>query len=145
MFGPTGGYSGPGSSHEHQCVQLPTSCVAALYAMSAASSTARAHNVALCLQGGGPYGREVTRGQDLTGRDFSGLDLTGQDFKTVRLLSRSLSGMQVQQRVPNPWQIATGHLEHQGLPVQDCTSLVELNVALPPALYVFPTVHPPPS
>ena len=39
--------------------------------------------LAVCRQGGGPYGREVTRGQDLTGKDFSGLDLTGQDFKTV--------------------------------------------------------------
>jgi len=35
------------------------------------------------LQGGGPYGKQVTRGQDLTGKDFSGLTLVKQDFKTV--------------------------------------------------------------
>lgn len=36
-------------------------------------------------KGGGPYGSEVTRGQDLTGRDFSGKSLVKQDFKTVSL------------------------------------------------------------
>lgn len=35
------------------------------------------------LKGGGPYGAEVTRGQDLTGKDFSGKTLIKQDFKTV--------------------------------------------------------------
>lgn len=34
-------------------------------------------------KGGGPYGSEVTRGQDLSGRDFSGKSLIKQDFKTV--------------------------------------------------------------
>jgi len=38
------------------------------------------------LQGGGPYGQEVTRGQDLSGRDFSGQTLIKQDFKTVMSL-----------------------------------------------------------
>ncbi|MQL69539.1 hypothetical protein Taro_001853 [Colocasia esculenta] len=33
-------------------------------------------------KGGGPYGQEVTRGQDLTGKDFSGKTLIKQDFKT---------------------------------------------------------------
>jgi uncharacterized protein YjbI with pentapeptide repeats len=37
----------------------------------------------LRAQGGGPYGKQVTRGQDLTGKDFSGLTLVKQDFKTV--------------------------------------------------------------
>lgn len=37
------------------------------------------------LQGGGPYGAEVTRGQDLTGKDFSGKTLIKQDFKTVQV------------------------------------------------------------
>ena len=37
----------------------------------------------LILKGGGPYGSEVTRGQDLTGKDFSGKTLIKQDFKTV--------------------------------------------------------------
>lgn len=42
-------------------------------------------------KGGGPYGAEVTRGQDLTGKDFSGKALIKQDFKTVMhfLLSSS--------------------------------------------------------
>lgn len=37
----------------------------------------------MCGKGGGPYGAEVTRGQDLTGKDFSGKSLIKQDFKTV--------------------------------------------------------------
>ncbi|KAJ9553416.1 hypothetical protein OSB04_017461 [Centaurea solstitialis] len=37
---------------------------------------------ALAFKGGGPYGTEVTRGQDLTGKDFSGKTLIKQDFKT---------------------------------------------------------------
>ncbi|KAK4835137.1 hypothetical protein QYF36_005727 [Acer negundo] len=36
----------------------------------------------LAYKGGGPYGSEVTRGQDLTGKDFSGKTLIKQDFKT---------------------------------------------------------------
>lgn len=43
--------------------------------------------LANCGKGGGPYGSEVTRGQDLTGKDFSGRTLIRQDFKTVRLAS----------------------------------------------------------
>lgn len=43
-----------------------------------------------CEKGGGPYGSEVTRGQDLSGKDFSGKNLTKQDFKTVRDCSRNL-------------------------------------------------------
>jgi hypothetical protein len=39
------------------------------------------------VQGGGPYGQQVTRGQDLTGKDFSGQTLIKQDFKTVRTCS----------------------------------------------------------
>jgi hypothetical protein len=38
---------------------------------------------ALAFKGGGPYGQQVTRGQDLTGKDFSGQTLIRQDFKTV--------------------------------------------------------------
>lgn len=34
-------------------------------------------------KGGGPYGAGVTRGQDLSGKDFSGRTLIKQDFKTV--------------------------------------------------------------
>ncbi|KAI9156954.1 hypothetical protein LWI28_014629 [Acer negundo] len=44
----------------------------------------------LAYKGGGPYGSEVTRGQDLTGKDFSGKTLIKQDFKTgVKLLGAS--------------------------------------------------------
>jgi hypothetical protein len=43
------------------------------------------------LQGGGPYGKQVTRGQDLTGKDFSGLTLVKQDFKTVLRLHAHLT------------------------------------------------------
>lgn len=51
----------------------------------------RAFNFLICglwgflWKGGGPYGAEVTRGQDLTGKDFSGKTLINQDFKTVHL------------------------------------------------------------
>ncbi|GBG83790.1 hypothetical protein CBR_g37590 [Chara braunii] len=49
-------------------------------------------NVALAYRGGGPYGQEVTRGQDLTGKDFSGRDLTKQDFKTSILRQANFKG-----------------------------------------------------
>lgn len=50
----------------------------------------------LFWKGGGPYGQEVTRGQDLTGKDFSGKSLIKQDFKTVRMCSNfSLFGYNV--------------------------------------------------
>ncbi|KAJ6432617.1 hypothetical protein OIU84_019788 [Salix udensis] len=39
---------------------------------------------ALAFKGGGPYGSEVTRGQDLTGKDFSGRTLIKQDFSILR-------------------------------------------------------------
>lgn len=42
------------------------------------------------MKGGGPYGAQVTRGQDLTGKDFSGQTLIKQDFKTVRLSDSSV-------------------------------------------------------
>lgn len=38
-------------------------------------------------KGGGPYGLGVTRGQDLSGKDFSGKTLIQQDFKTVFFLN----------------------------------------------------------
>eukprot|EP00244_Chara_vulgaris_P010831 TRINITY_DN5104_c0_g1_i2.p1 TRINITY_DN5104_c0_g1~~TRINITY_DN5104_c0_g1_i2.p1 ORF type:complete len:288 (-),score=47.87 TRINITY_DN5104_c0_g1_i2:290-1153(-) len=49
-------------------------------------------NVALAFKGGGPYGQEVTRGQDLTGKDFSRRDLTKQDFKTSILRMATFKG-----------------------------------------------------
>ncbi|XP_062190033.1 thylakoid lumenal 15 kDa protein 1, chloroplastic isoform X3 [Phragmites australis] len=43
-------------------------------------------------QGGGPYGKQVTRGQDLTGKDFSGQTLIKQDFKTSILRQVNFKG-----------------------------------------------------
>ncbi|KAL3579123.1 hypothetical protein D5086_020627 [Populus alba] len=45
-----------------------------------------------CVKGGGPYGSEVTRGQDLTGKDFSGRTLIKQDFKTSILRQANFKG-----------------------------------------------------
>ncbi|XAR66254.1 hypothetical protein NMG60_11012418 [Bertholletia excelsa] len=47
---------------------------------------------ALAFKGGGPYGAEVTRGQDLSGRDFSGKSLISQDFKTSILRQANFKG-----------------------------------------------------
>ncbi|XXG75279.1 hypothetical protein AAC387_Pa07g3819 [Persea americana] len=47
---------------------------------------------ALAFKGGGPYGAEVTRGQDLTGKDFSGKSLIKQDFKTSILRQANFKG-----------------------------------------------------
>jgi uncharacterized protein YjbI with pentapeptide repeats len=47
---------------------------------------------ALAYKGGGPYGMEVTRGQDLTGKDFSGKTLIKQDFKTSILRQANFKG-----------------------------------------------------
>ncbi|CAO2209031.1 unnamed protein product [Urochloa humidicola] len=46
----------------------------------------------LAFIGGGPYGKQVTRGQDLTGKDFSGLTLVKQDFKTSILRQANFKG-----------------------------------------------------
>ncbi|XP_037418046.1 thylakoid lumenal 15 kDa protein 1, chloroplastic-like isoform X2 [Triticum dicoccoides] len=47
---------------------------------------------ALAFRGGGPYGQQVTRGQDLTGKDFSGQTLIKQDFKTSILRQTNFKG-----------------------------------------------------
>ncbi|KAK8334262.1 hypothetical protein V6Z11_A10G263300 [Gossypium hirsutum] len=47
---------------------------------------------ALAFKGGGPYGSEVTRGQDLTGKYFSGKTLIKQDFKTSILRQANFKG-----------------------------------------------------
>ncbi|XP_057804056.1 thylakoid lumenal 15 kDa protein 1, chloroplastic [Salvia miltiorrhiza] len=49
-------------------------------------------NPALAFKGGGPYGAEVTRGQDLSGKDFSGKTLIKQDFKTSILRQANFKG-----------------------------------------------------
>ncbi|GJN37505.1 hypothetical protein PR202_gb26473 [Eleusine coracana subsp. coracana] len=46
----------------------------------------------LAFIGGGPYGKQVTRGQDLTGKDFSGQTLVKQDFKTANFKGANLLG-----------------------------------------------------
>ncbi|KAJ6717935.1 THYLAKOID LUMENAL 15 KDA PROTEIN 1 CHLOROPLASTIC [Salix purpurea] len=47
---------------------------------------------ARAFKGGGAYGSEVTRGQDLTGKDFSGRTLIKQDFKTSILRQANFKG-----------------------------------------------------
>ncbi|KAH7672782.1 Pentapeptide repeat-like protein [Dioscorea alata] len=47
---------------------------------------------AIAFKGGGPYGSEVTRGQDLSGKDFSGRTLIKQDFKTSILRQANFKG-----------------------------------------------------
>jgi len=63
-----------------------------LVAIAAASLCYSAPDPAHAFRGGGPYGQEVTRGQDLTGRDFSGLTLIKQDFKTSILRQANFKG-----------------------------------------------------
>lgn len=47
---------------------------------------------AMAFKGGGPYGSEVTRGLDLSGRDFSGQTLIKQDFKASILRQVNFKG-----------------------------------------------------
>eukprot|EP00271_Cylindrocystis_brebissonii_P014365 TRINITY_DN356_c0_g1_i1.p1 TRINITY_DN356_c0_g1~~TRINITY_DN356_c0_g1_i1.p1 ORF type:complete len:253 (-),score=40.88 TRINITY_DN356_c0_g1_i1:602-1360(-) len=61
-------------------------------AFMAALALLQASEPAMAYIGGGPYGREVTRGQDLTGKDYSNLDLTQQDFKTSILRQANFHG-----------------------------------------------------
>lgn len=65
---------------------------ASLVALAAASLCYSVPDPALAFRGGGPYGQEVTRGQDLSGRDFSGLTLIKQDFKTSILRQANFKG-----------------------------------------------------
>ncbi|GAA0175202.1 hypothetical protein LIER_28429 [Lithospermum erythrorhizon] len=51
-----------------------------------------ASDPALAFKGGGPYGAGVTRGQDLSGKDFSGKTLIKQDFKTSILRQANFKG-----------------------------------------------------
>ncbi|TQD76637.1 hypothetical protein C1H46_037827 [Malus baccata] len=65
-------------------------CKASLVALLSASLFVA--NPAFAFKGGGPYGAEVTRGQDLTGKDFSGKTLIKQDFKTSILRQANFKG-----------------------------------------------------
>ncbi|CAM0878647.1 unnamed protein product [Alopecurus aequalis] len=77
--------SGRVSSSLH--FQLANAGVAALVAASLLVA-----DPALAFRGGGPYGQQVTRGQDLTGKDFSGQTLIKQDFKTSILRQTNFKG-----------------------------------------------------
>ncbi|KAK9063405.1 hypothetical protein SSX86_017275 [Deinandra increscens subsp. villosa] len=57
---------------------MSKACITALIS----ASLFFAADPALAFKGGGPYGLGVTRGQDLSGKDFSGKTLIKQDFKT---------------------------------------------------------------
>ncbi|XP_076914337.1 thylakoid lumenal 15 kDa protein 1, chloroplastic-like [Bidens hawaiensis] len=67
---------------------MSKACVTALVS----ASLFFAIDPALAFKGGGPYGLEVTRGQDLTGKDFSGKTLIKQDFKTSILRQANFKG-----------------------------------------------------
>lgn len=81
--GPQPGRSSSSSLHFH----LANAGAAALVAASLLAS-----DPALAFRGGGPYGQQVTRGQDLTGKDFSGQKLIKQDFKTSILRQTNFKG-----------------------------------------------------
>nr|BAJ92993.1 predicted protein [Hordeum vulgare subsp. vulgare]BAJ97105.1 predicted protein [Hordeum vulgare subsp. vulgare] len=76
-------WRGPSSLHFH----LANAGAAALVAASLLVA-----DPALAFRGGGPYGQQVTRGQDLTGKDFSGQTLIKQDFKTSILRQTNFKG-----------------------------------------------------
>ncbi|WCJ19664.1 Thylakoid lumenal 15 kDa protein 1 chloroplastic [Euphorbia peplus] len=60
--------------------------------VAALSATLFFIDPALAYKGGGPYGAGVTRGQDLSGQDFSGKTLIKQDFKTSILRQANFKG-----------------------------------------------------
>ncbi|XP_051208315.1 thylakoid lumenal 15 kDa protein 1, chloroplastic [Lolium perenne] len=80
---PSGRTSSSSSLHFH----LANAGAAALVAASLLLA-----DPALAFRGGGPYGQQVTRGQDLTGKDFSGQTLIKQDFKTSILRQTNFKG-----------------------------------------------------
>lgn len=59
---------------------------------AAVAATLMFTDSALAFKGGGPYGQEVTRGLDLSGRDFSGQTLIKQDFKASNLRQVNFKG-----------------------------------------------------
>ncbi|CAI5500390.1 unnamed protein product [Closterium sp. Naga37s-1] len=80
------------TTRTNAAVSSKRTVVRALKCAAAAVAGPFVPDAALAYIGGGPYGREVTRGQDLTGRDYSGLDLRGQDFKTSILRQANFAG-----------------------------------------------------
>nr|CAD1839682.1 unnamed protein product [Ananas comosus var. bracteatus] len=78
-------------------ISWPLSAVGGSLGQAAAAAALLAASLfladpALAFKGGGPYGAEVTRGQDLTGKDFSGKTLIKQDFKTSILRQANFKG-----------------------------------------------------
>ncbi|XP_068669340.1 thylakoid lumenal 15 kDa protein 1, chloroplastic [Aristolochia californica] len=67
-------------------------CVAQVGLLAAVGASLCFADPAAAFKGGGPYGSEVTRGQDLTGKDFSGKSLIKQDFKTSILRQANFKG-----------------------------------------------------
>ncbi|CAI9092491.1 OLC1v1027743C1 [Oldenlandia corymbosa var. corymbosa] len=83
-------------NHSSRAPQIPLFCVGELsragFLALLSASLVFASDPALAFKGGGPYGSEVTRGQDLTGKDFSGKSLIKQDFKTSILRQAKFKG-----------------------------------------------------
>ncbi|KAI7735079.1 hypothetical protein M8C21_004948 [Ambrosia artemisiifolia] len=78
---------------DHSSINLVDSISkACITAALVSASLFFAADPALAFKGGGPYGSEVTRGQDLTGKDFSGKTLIKQDFKTSILRQANFKG-----------------------------------------------------
>ncbi|KAL5717273.1 hypothetical protein ACHQM5_010310 [Ranunculus cassubicifolius] len=79
------------TEQQHTLVSISIGKAAALAVLSATLVFSTA-DPSLAFRGGGPYGSEVTRGQDLTGKDFSGKTLIKQDFKTSILRQTNFKG-----------------------------------------------------
>ncbi|CDP00130.1 unnamed protein product [Coffea canephora] len=84
-------------NHQSQAPQNPLLCLGesisrASFIALLSASLFFASDPALAFKGGGPYGAEVTRGQDLSGKDFSGKSLVKQDFKTSILRQTKFKG-----------------------------------------------------
>ncbi|KAL8539085.1 hypothetical protein ACS0TY_000904 [Phlomoides rotata] len=77
-----------GSHLSYLCESISKASVLALIS----ASIVFASDPALAFKGGGPYGAGVTRGQDLSGKDFSGKTLIKQDFKTSILRQANFKG-----------------------------------------------------
>ncbi|MCD7454542.1 hypothetical protein HAX54_025199 [Datura stramonium] len=75
-----------------------------------------ASDPALAFKGGGPYGAGVTRGQDLTGKDFradlSDADLRGADFSLANVTKANLSNANLE------GALATGNTSFKGSVIQ---------------------------
>ncbi|KAK3031929.1 hypothetical protein RJ639_036725 [Escallonia herrerae] len=77
---------------ENLLLSIGESAAKASFVALLSASLFFAADPALAYKGGRPYGSEVTRGQDLTGKDFSGKSLLKQDFKTSILRQANFRG-----------------------------------------------------